>query len=438
MKRVLVISYYWPPSGGSGVQRWVKMCKYLPSCGWQCVVYTPLNPALTARDETLAADIPSDVEVLRRPILEPGQFARKATGSQVTPINSQKKSLKQRIAMWIRGNCFIPDPRVLWVGPSVAYLKRYLSEHPVDAIVSTGPPHSMHLIALRLSRATGIPWVADFRDPWTKMFYFKHLSLGKWSLRRHEALERKVLDGASAVVAVSPLVADDFRGMTATPVKLITNGFDPDDFAGEASAEPSITPDTKRGGADALPGRFTLLHAGLFAADGNPESLWQAIAQLRAENPDFARDFRLVLCGKTDRQVLASIGAAGLGDCLTDLGYLDHTSVVARMQKASVLMLPLRKEPEYKATLPGKLFEYLASRRPVIGIGQKDGAMAAILHETGNGTTFEWNETAAMKEWLLENFQRWQSGSLGSVASDISKYSRKSLAAAYAALLNTL
>lgn len=425
MKKVLVIAYYWPPSGGSGVQRWVKMCKYLPQNGWLPVVYTPLNPALTAVDDTLAADVPAEVEVIRRRIIEPGQFSRKTTNAQVTPINGQKKTLKQRIAMWIRGNLFIPDPRVLWVLPSVRFLCRYLREHHVDAIVSTGPPHSMHLIAKMVARRTGLPWVADFRDPWTRMFYFKHLSLTPRAESLHVKMELSVLDGATRVVAVSPLVQLDFQQATETPVELITNGFDAQDF-----------PDMPRSSFSSE--HFTLLHAGLFAADGNPTVLWEALGEMVASDSDFARDFRLVLCGKTDSAVVSALCEAGLGDNFTDLGYVDHKSVVQRMKGAAALMLPLRKEPEYRATLPGKLFEYLAARRPVIGVGQKDGAMAAILSSTGAGQCFDWDEKQAMKTWIAACYQAWKKGELGDNQADLSAYSREGLAASYARLLNEI
>lgn len=420
MKKVLVISYYWPPSGGSGVQRWVKMCKYLPQSGWEPVVYTPLNPALLSTDSTLGADV-ENIEVIRRPIIEPGQFAKRTTSAQVTPINAGRKNLKQRMAMWIRGNCFIPDPRILWVTPSYFWLRKYLREHPVDAIVSTGPPHSMHLLARRLSLAMGIPWVADFRDPWTGMFYFKHLKLGSAALRKHIRLEKKVLDDCTRVVAVSPLVRDDFTQMTSTPVELITNGFDETDFpGGEIPSE----------------GDFVLLHAGLFAADGNPDELWKALARLVSENGDFASRLKIILCGKTDREILDSISSNGLEKYTEDIGYRTHTEVVRLLCRSSVLLLPLRKEPEYKATLPGKLFEYLASRRPVLGIGQTDGAMAGILSETGAGKTFGWEDGEGMHSFLLDNFERFRTGGLAGNTADISCYTRQNLARQYARLLD--
>ena len=172
MKRVLIITYYWPPSGGSGVQRWVKFAKYLPDEGWQPVIYTPENPELKATDRTLEAEIPTEAEIVKTHIIEPYEIYRKLMGkggasNEVNPIHGGRKSWKQKLSLFVRGNFFIPDPRVMWVRPSVRFLKKYLKDHPVDAIVTTGPPHSMHLIGLRLSKATGIPWLADFREvPW--------------------------------------------------------------------------------------------------------------------------------------------------------------------------------------------------------------------------------------------------------------------------------
>ncbi|MGN1211059.1 MAG: glycosyltransferase [Candidatus Cryptobacteroides sp.] len=436
MKRVLVISYYWPPSGGSGVQRWVKFSKYLPSQGWQPVVYTPENPELTARDESLAADVSPETEIVRRPILEPygiwhairgarkgGESGKEGAKTEVNPINAGKKSFGQRVAMWIRGNLFIPDPRCLWVNPSVRFLKKYLKEHPVDIIVSTGPPHSMHLIARKLSHATGLPWVADFRDPWTRMFYFKHLHLGKFALKKHIKLEKDVLDGATRVIAVSPLVKKEFEQMTSTPVELITNGFD------ESDIECAPKDDN---------GFFNITHTGLFASDGNPDVLWKVLSDLCASDAAFSRKLRIRLVGKTDRDIIDSIRDAGLGECLTDLGYRPHAEAVKEQKNASLLILPLRKEPEYKATLPGKLFEYLASGRPILGIGQKDGAMAAIVADTATGEMTDWDEYDRMKAYVLLVWNAFREGRNPISPKNIERYSRKELTVRLATLLDSL
>ena len=433
MKKVLVISYYWPPSGGSGVQRWVKFSKYLPSQGWQPVVYTPENPELLARDESLAADVSPQTEVIRRPILEPYGIWNAIRGAkkggnagaktEVNPINSGKKSIGQRAAMWIRGNLFIPDPRCLWIGPSVRFLKKYLKEHPVDVIVSTGPPHSMHLIAKKLSKATGLPWVADFRDPWTRMFYFKHLHLGKWALKKHQKLEKAVLDDATTVIAVSPLVKKEFEEMTSTPVALITNGFD----QGDIECAP-VCGD----------GYFNITHTGLFASDGNPDILWKVLADLCLEDKTFAEKLRIRLAGKTDNEIISSIREAGLAGNLVDLGYQPHSAAVREQRSSSLLILPLRKEPEYKATLPGKLFEYLASERPILGIGQKDGAMAAIIADTATGEMADWEEYDVMKAYIKRVWEDFLEGKASVTPKGIERYSRKEITVRLAALLDSL
>ncbi len=432
MKRVLIISYYWPPTGGSGVQRWVKFAKYLPQEGWQPVVYTPENPEQLAVDESLAAEIPAETEIVKTRIFEPYSFYKKLLKSsghskeavEVNPVNAQNKSFIQKIAMWVRGNFFRPDPRCLWIKPSVKFLKKYLKEHPVDLIVSTGPPQSMHVIGMELARETGLPWVADFRDPWTKIFYFKHLAMTRATEKWHERMEKKVLDEASAVVAVSPLVQKEFQAMTDTPVVLITNGFDECDFGENDSDVDGLNGVNVSGGADK---DFVITHTGLFAADGNPTVLWDVLAEKFAADEAFAKALKIKLIGKTDAQIIGAIENAGLGGRLVDMGYQPHSKAIDEQRNASLLILPLRKEPEYKAVLPGKLFEYLASRRPVLGIGQPDGAMAMILNQSKTGTVLDWNDKEAMAGFIDDCWQKHLKGILTTEGADISQFTRRNL-----------
>ena len=436
MKRVLIISYYWPPTGGSGVQRWVKFAKYLPAEGWQPVIYTPENPEQLAIDETLAAEIPAEAEVIKTRIIEPYELYKKVLKKSghsqkavdVNPVNAQNKTFVQKAAMWVRGNLFRPDPRCWWIGPSVRFLSKYLKEHPVDLIVSTGPPQSMHIIGMKLARKTGLPWVADFRDPWTKIFYFKHLSMTRLTERWHRKMEKKVLDRADAVVAVSPLVQQDFQNMTQTPVELITNGFDECDFNSRRCSEADGGPDRS----------FTITHTGLFAADGNPTILWKVLADKCSKDSAFEKALKIRLIGKTDDQIIAAIRNAGLGNSLEDMGYQPHSAAVEEQRRASLLILPLRKEPEYKAVLPGKLFEYLASWRPVLGIGQPDGAMSLILNTTKTGVVLDWEDEKSIARFIDLCWKNHLEGRLTVDDADISAYTRRNLTRRMAQLFEKL
>ena len=329
------------------------------------------------------AEIPAEVEVLKQPIREPYAFYRRlvgggaSKGAGVNPINSQKKTWKQRLMLWLRSNLFVPDPRAGWVRPSVVFLCRYLSEHPVDVIVTTGPPQSVHLIGRGLHRKLGVPWVADFRDPWTRMFFFKDLPMLPCVRRKHVRLEKSVLNEASAIVSVTPRVQADFASMTSTPVHLITNGYDESDFSAE------LPPRTD--------GKFRIVHTGLFASDGNPLELWKALAGLCSESADFASRLEIRLAGKVDPEIVDSIVEAGLGAQLKLLGYLPHPESVAELRQADIILLPLRQAPEYSKVYPGKIFECMAAGPFVLGIGPTDSAAAELLASTGTGVMVDWN-----------------------------------------------
>ena len=426
MKRVLVIAYYWPPSGGSGVQRWVKFVKYLPDEGWEPVVWAPEGADYPSLDPSFEAEVPSSVEVLRGPIWEPYAAYRKLTGAkstEVTEISSGPKSFKQRLSLWIRANCFVPDPRVGWVRPSVKRLRKYLKEHPVDAIVTTGPPHSVHRIGLRLHRELGIPWIPDFRDPWSRMYYLKYLPMTRATWRRLCAMEQEVLDSCSTVLACTPLVQEEFQAQTRTPVANITNGYDEEDFIGPAPASD---------------GHFNLVHTGLFAADGNPLALWKVLGELAAAEPGLREALRIRLVGKVDREVLEALSAAGLEANVVALGPMNHADAVREQRGATVLLLPLRNDPQYRPILPGKLFEYLAARRPVLGIGQRDGAMARVLAETAAGSTLDWTDADGLRAFLADAWKQHLAGGVPATAGDIGPYSRRATAHALAALLESV
>lgn len=448
MRRVLIITYYWPPAGGSGVQRWLKFSKYLPENGWEPVIYTPLNPDNNSTDKSLVADILPGTEVVKRKIWEPYGFYKALTGKKEIKANtisdsSDNRSFIKRLSLWIRGSFFIPDPRCFWIRPSIKFLCRYLKEHPVDAIISTGPPHSMHLIAKGVSCKTGLPWIADFRDPWTEIFYFKHLNLGKCALNKHKRLEQSVLDEAKKVVVVSSKMQNDFKRRTSTPVEIITNGYDPADFEKVVPAKEDLTVDNEK--------PFVLTHTGIFVDNGNPNELWRVLKDKAIADSGFAHRLRIRLIGKVDDSVIKSIADAGLLSNTLNMGYMPHLETIAWQKSADVLLLPLRKEPEAAAILTGKFFEYIASGRKILAFGPVNGDLGRALAETGSGRIVDFEDRDGIKAAIDDLYEAFRKGtennnssgmdrcgvtSATTSATAAQKYSRRSLAADYAKVLD--
>lgn len=442
MKRVLIITYYWPPSGGSGVQRWLKMSKYLPENGWQPVIYTADDAEYPVEDQSLMSDVAPETEVIRRSIVEPYSFYKKFLGIKKGEkvkagfINEgvKKTGWKESLSVWLRGNLFIPDARCWWIKPSVRYLKKYLKEHPVDAIISTGPPHSMHLIASTLHKKLNIPWVADFRDPWTDIDYYKDLKLTRRSDRKHHRLERQVLSEATRVVTVGWDCAKGLENHGAKDVVVITNGYD--DMSVKTFPETSPKQDNKV---------FTMSHIGIIGANRNPEMFWQAIYELIHNTDETEVKTRLIaylrvrLIGQMDCSVVESIKRNHIENYVEIIPYIPHNQVIAEQQKSDVLLLFVNNTPNAKGILTGKIFEYMASGRPILCIGPEDGDSARILNETQTGVTVDFNDKEKMKATILDYFNKSEENQ--SVTVDISKvekYSRKNLTKEYAQLLNQI
>ena len=430
MKRVLIITYYWPPSGGAGVQRWLKFAKYLRNFGWEPVIYTPENPEYPEADKSLFKDIPTGIEVIKRPIWEPYNAYKRFIGQKKEDkIQSgfltvkKKNPLIENISVWIRGNLFIPDARRFWIKPSIRFLLKYLASHPVDAMVSTGPPHSMHLIALGLKNKLNIPWLADFRDPWTGIDFYQQLRLTKQADKKHHRLEKKVLSTADRVTIVSWNWALDLNWLFPRHYDVITNGFDPDDFS---------LSDQK------VAKTFELTHIGSLNKDRNPEFLWEVLAEICSENAGFSDDLRLRFIGKCDVSLFQCLEKYGLSSRTQKIEYMPHEEVLDEAAGSQVLLLLLNNTPNVMGIVPGKIFEYLATRRPVFCIGRTGGDSARIIREAQAGITCDFDDKTSMKTALLDLYDRYKQGSLQNSEGEIDSFSRKGLTEKISSLLNEL
>lgn len=432
MKRVLIITYYWPPSGGAGVQRWLKFVKYLNEFGWEPVVYTPLNPEMPYTDESLMSDIPPHTEIIQKAISEPYQWYRKFTGKRKGEVfqhgflkeeDTQSDKSRESLALWIRGNIFIPDARVLWLRPSVNFLKNYMKEKPVELIVSTGPPHSLHLIAKRLKKKLNLPWIADFRDPWTEIYYFDKLKLTALSKRIHQRMERKVLGQADHIVVVGNTMKKDFQKLTTTAISTITNGYDHEDFQ-----------QIKSGQAD----KFRILYTGMFLPDQNPPELWEALAELLKEDKEFAANLEIKLVGKTDRTILEEIKKQQLQEYVSLQDYVPHSEVPALQRQAAVLLLCINRIPNAAYILTGKVFEYLNAGKPILAICPENSDIAHIIRETKSGFIAPFNQKEVVKTHIRTLFDDFKKQRPSIHPQNIENYSRRMLTRKMAELFDEL
>jgi len=414
-RKVLVITYYWPPAGGIAVQRWVKFCKYLAQYGWQPIVYTVSNGHYPLTDNSMLKDISEDLPVVKQPIWEPYELFQLFSKEKIAKVNpgemkGENSSLVNRISIWIRSNFFIPDARKFWIRPSIKFLTEYLKENPVDAIVSTGPPHSAHLIALGLKKIHKLPWLADFRDPWTTMDYYQELSLTKWADRKHHRLEKEVLTTADAITVVGRGMKEEFESKRERGVAVVTNGFDETDFSNE-----SVEMDTD----------FSLVHIGSFQARVNPIGLWQALAELKRDNHPLIKRLKIKLTGSVATPVIQSIKDNGLEEFLSLSSFQPHNEAIRQMKSAAVLLLCVYEQNKFIVT--GKIFEYLAARRPILYTGSKDGDAAQIILETETGPVFAKMEVQAIKNHILYLFELFERGDLKLKTNRSEKYSHRML-----------
>lgn len=424
MKKVLIITYYWPPAGGPGVQRWLKFVKYLPDFGIQPVVYIPENPTYPLIDENLLSEVSPKAIILKNKIIEPYAWASvfsknstKKISSGIIP-NQKKQSFIQKMMLWIRGNLFIPDARVLWVKPSVKYLSKYIQENEIETIITTGPPHSLHLIGLALKKERNVKWIADFRDPWTTIGYHKALKLTTSSAKKHKDLEKEVMNVVDELLVTSPTTKKEFESITSKPIHVITNGYDVEKVIKQPLDE-----------------KFTLAHIGSFLSDRNPQILWEVLSELIQENEQFAADFQLKLIGATSQEVLDSISNFGLNNYVNNLGYVSHQEAVEHQRKSQVLLLIEINSEETKSIIPGKVFEYIVSERPIVAIGPEGSDFAEIITSTNTGAFFTYVEKERLKTILLSHFELYLQKNLKVHAVGLQQYSRKNLTEKLANLL---
>jgi glycosyltransferase involved in cell wall biosynthesis len=411
--KALIITYYWPPSGGSGVQRWLKFVKYLRNFQIEPVIYTVKNPNYAIEDITLQYEVPENIELICQSIWEPNNlfslFGSKKKETSAGFLNPNP-SFIGKLAQYIRANYFIPDARKYWIKPSVKYLTKYLKDNKIDIIITTGPPHSTHLIGLQLRKKLNIKWIADFRDPWTEIDYFHQLPLTKRSIEKHRQMEEEVLKNADTVLVVGKTMANSFKKFTKN-IDVITNGYDSFEMEKEVR----------------LDEKFSLVHIGMLNSDRNHKILWKVLQELCLENKEFAEDLQLKFIGKLAEDIMRDIEKYRLKDYTTFIDYLVHREVLQHQISAQVLLLSVNNVPSAKGIITGKIFEYLQANRPILAIGPTNGDLAEIINNTNSGIIIDFEDEIKLKEEILKLYANFKNNSLNVDSINIEQYHRKEL-----------
>lgn len=392
MNKILIISYYWPPSGGAGVQRWLKFTKYLPSFGVEPVILTvdPRQASYAQRDESLELEVPPGIRVFRTKTFEFYNIYKFISGKKEIPYggfaNAGKASLMQKLSKAVRGNLFLPDPRRGWNRYAFKKAADLIRKYDIRTVVTTSPPHSTQLIGLKLKRKFPIRWIADLRDPWTDIYYYKELYHSPWATRLDRRMELKVLEEADHLITVSEDLKRIFAGKlpaeAASKISVLPNGYDESDFSQRVEPAGNC---------------FIITYTGTISEAYDISGFLEALSGL-----DRSKRERIVLrfVGKIPESVVERI-CQKLPDLQIELtGYVDHHQSIRYLLQSSVQLLVIPRVENNKGIVTGKFFEYLASGRPVLAIGPAGGDLENLIGETGCGQLFDYDEKDRMLAYL--------------------------------------
>ncbi len=391
MKKILIISYYWPPNAGVGARRWLNFQKHLSS-EYSITVYTPENPNIFNEDVGLLNNVSSNTKIIKQKIWEPYNFYKKFTNkTKVNPavLIDSKRGGKAKFINWVRANFFIPDAKCFWIEKSVSYLSKVFKKEDFDYVISSGPPHSMHLIALNLRERFMFKWVADFRDPWTNMEYFDRIPLWNDSKKKHFYFQKKVIKNADLILTVSNSWSDDFKKIGALNSKVIYNGFE------------------KISSKNSFHDKFRIGHFGLFNELRDHNDLWKSLNQITEKNKKFKDDLEIFFSGPTHKNFHNNLKNHGL---LSQLNYFEWNPLEKmnqEMLKCSLLIISQSNTIDAMGRVPAKFFEYLGTGIPIIAIGKKGSDLSKLISKYKCGVFFEFNHLNKLSNHFLMYYENY-------------------------------
>ena len=419
MKKVLIITYYWPPSGGPGGQRVLKFCKYLPKYGWQPVILTVKDGEYPARDETLLSES-IDMETHLSDAFSFYSIFNWITGNNSVPTHQLSKSkddtLFTKLARWIRYNLVIPDGRIGWYSGAVKKGKKLLDNQNFDLIFSSGPPHSVHLIGRKLAKVSHVKWVADFRDPWTDRFYYLENPRNSLTTWIDGLLEKKVLNDCNGLITVST----GFESLLndRLPIKskstVIYNGFDQDDFSRKSKERKSRD-------------QIVISHTGSLSMSQNPLGLFESVKDHNDSSSGSKITIQLV--GSVHPNILDTIQRLNIQQYVSILSYQPHQKAIQILVDSDFIFLVVPNQDKNKGIIPGKIFEYFKCQSEIILIGNERSEAALLSKELGYQNIFEINEKFDFNNLTINQSLDQES---------TSKFERKNLTASLAQVFDEI
>ncbi|MBN2395560.1 MAG: glycosyltransferase family 4 protein [Candidatus Atribacteria bacterium] len=414
-QKILIITYYWPPAGGPGVQRWLKFCNYLPEFNIYPIILTadPDSASYQVKDTSLIEEA-KHIETYRTKTFEPFELFKELTGKKSLPVGgleSDNKSIFKKTVNFIRGNFFIPDPRRGWNRTALKKAGELINKYKIKTIITSSPPHSSQLIGLKLKKKFNIRWIADLRDPWTDIYYynqFLHTSLARTIDKTYE---RKVLENSDYIITVSNSVKNYFTEKTsklkADKIRVIPNGYDDRDFS---RTFPDFSSDL-----------FFITYTGTITALYGINVAIDALSELKDEFPGL----RLRFVGTVDNDIKKIVTEKGIEAITEYISYVPHMKSVELLHEATLLLLCIPDMKKNEGILTGKLFEYLAAEKPVLCIGPVNGDAAKIISECEAGKTFGYKDLTGVVNFLKEIINKRQIRNQKN--QNYKKYSRKKL-----------
>jgi glycosyltransferase involved in cell wall biosynthesis len=434
MKKVLIISYYFPPAGGPGSQRVVKFVKYLSQFGWQPLVLTVENGEFPFLDHSLENDIPPATKIYRTKSWEPFQLYKKLTGrkqSETLPvglITRTEKGIREKIFTWIRVNMFVPDARIGWIKSATNKAFEIIEKNAIDIIFSSSPPHSLQLIAKNLKERTRIPWVADFRDPWTEIRYYQFTNRTRYAFDKDTRLEAEVLGKADAIISVSQSLTENFKALSQNTnisrFDVISNGYDPTDFL-----ELKYKADSN----------FKIVHIGNLLAHQNPKALWMGLQNLVTNYSELKTEVKVQFLGGVHENIIQAAKQLGLEELIEKLDFIPHNEALSVMKSAELLLVVIPDVNNNQGIVTGKIFEYIGSGRPILLIGPENCDAAKIISQIPNGTRCTYTDSEKCTQLLIQMIKDWRHSRLSESPLEVrTPFSRLNLTRKLVEIFNSL